>query len=128
MDIDIVIANRIVTVMNRALAADPRAIQELIGHRVACNHELARDPSIQVLSLGGERPTVGILGLLNGLTGQIEEPGPHQGWGRVAAVYTVECTNIPRHQVGDATVQDPCPICGAVLQLGQLERFVTVEP
>ncbi len=80
-----VTACAVVEVLNRALKADPGAINELFDYRVPCNEALTDDPTVQVRSghgLAGQKGTVGVLGLINGLLGVDEN-----GWGYVRAVY-----------------------------------------
>jgi hypothetical protein len=102
------------------------AVQALVDHRVPCNRELADDPTVQVRKQDNWFE-VGMLGLLNGMTGTIDRPGPRYGWGRVVAIYEVECSNYPEHDVGDAQIPGECPICGSFLQTGKLEGFRVVE-
>lgn len=66
-------AEDVAQLLNEMLAADHAATTALIGHRVSCNEELAAHPTILVT----RDSEVGVLGLLNALT------GPHA---RVAAV------------------------------------------
>ena len=72
-----------VRVLARAFAADPSAIQALLGHRVPCNQVLADDPTIGVQP--GTAYTLGTLGLLNGLLGELGQPPVatrYGGWPR----------------------------------------------
>ncbi len=67
-------AEHAVKILNDALEADPAAINELFRHRASCNEALAEHSSIQVRAYAKERehaapPTVGFLGLLNGIFG-----------------------------------------------------------
>ncbi len=122
------IADRIIEVMNRAVAADPKAVKDLCELRVDCNAELAADPTIQVLRefVGGVN-TVGLIGILNGIAGILgEEAGSKKGWGLVAASYQVRCPDHGVHLhnrsrvVGSlCTVQD----CLKTLALGELLGF-----
>ncbi len=56
-------------VLNEAVAADRRAIQDLIDTRTQCGQALADHPTIQVIDLGSHplQYLVGTLGLINGL-------------------------------------------------------------
>ena len=84
--LDELIADRIVEIMNDALKLDPKAISKLVEVRISCNAALADHSSIQVHDETGINPAVGILGILNGLTGtQVYKGTP--GWGRVQAVF-----------------------------------------
>ena len=79
--------------LNSLVKLDPVAIGKLVEARVPCNEELAQHPTVQVSGHGeGEYSSipegeyrVGILGILNGYAGTIEE-GPRKGWGSIAAV------------------------------------------
>lgn len=84
----------VVSILNRALEADPAAIQQLVHNRVICNKKIADDESIQVgrRRTGGYR--VGILGVLNGLFGQKKD-----GSGVIAAKYDMETGEIVRFEV-----------------------------
>lgn len=54
--------------LNGALAADREAMSALLSHRVPCNEDMQKHPTIQVLVEDGEA-TLGVLGLINGLVG-----------------------------------------------------------
>jgi len=70
LDIDLVLAKRIVSFMNNLLQIDRNTIQLLIDCRVPCNKELAEHPTVQVLhSKELNLNFVGLLGVLNGLCG-----------------------------------------------------------
>jgi len=58
-----------VTVLNEALALDPKAIGALLATRISCNAELSEHPTVQVCEDAPGKTTVGILGLLNGIFG-----------------------------------------------------------
>jgi len=64
-----VFARSIVTILNRAFQTDPRAIEALFKHKVTCNEKMIEDPTINVGYKGG-LPTLGVLGLINGLIGR----------------------------------------------------------
>lgn len=57
-----------VEILNRIHAADSTVLPALIEHRVACNEQLATDPTVQVRGRVGEAE-VGLLGIINGLFG-----------------------------------------------------------
>ena len=80
------LADLIIERLNEITEADPLAMEFLVEARVPCNDTLARHPSVQVIALGGNPPTVGVLGILNGIVGTIDE-GPKKGWGLIAAVW-----------------------------------------
>jgi hypothetical protein len=82
----------LIAFLNSLVEIDPYAMTELLCIRVPCNEQLANHPSVQV---AGERSgatfiapntwRVGILGVLNGFCGTIDD-GPRQGWGPIAAI------------------------------------------
>jgi len=66
--------------LNSLLRIDRAAVSQLVGHRVPCNDRMANHPSVQVQAdPGGKNPSVGFLGVLNGMFGIDEE-----GWGQIA--------------------------------------------
>jgi hypothetical protein len=70
-----------VLTLNEALRFDPKAITELIDHRVPCNPDLADHATIQTMpSFGANK--VGLLGILNGIFGTASD-----GRGPIAAIY-----------------------------------------
>jgi hypothetical protein len=80
-----ILLDRILDLLNDALALDAQAVTNLVAHKVPCNKEISDHPSIQVgLRRGFGRPktedvtTLGMIGLINGLF----PTGP-----RIAAVY-----------------------------------------
>jgi hypothetical protein len=125
--LNVEVADRIVETLNRAHGQDPHAIAELIEQRVWCNRNLAEDPTIQV-GVDNEtgRYRVGLLGILNGVAGQIQT-GRLRGFGYVAAVYQVVCPCDERHRIGAQVAGDACPVCDAELKCGKLLRFETIE-
>ena len=73
-----------IDVLNRIHEADPSVLPALIGYRVPCNQELAKDPTVQVGAPPGSPGgpyEVGLLGIINGLFGVDE-----QSWGFIAMV------------------------------------------
>jgi len=84
------IAKRAVELLNEMLKLDPEATAKLVDTRVSCNPALAHHPTVQVaLRNRGNAPPIpmlGILGVLNGMAGALDE-GPKKGWGTVTAVY-----------------------------------------
>jgi hypothetical protein len=58
--------------LNELIKVDQNAIVNLIGHRVACNEELAKHPNVQVMKIG-KGYKVGLLGILNGLIVEEDE-------------------------------------------------------
>ena len=55
--------------LNEMLACDYGATHDLLCFHTRCNNELLTHPTIQVIHAGADIPTVGILGVLNGLFG-----------------------------------------------------------
>jgi hypothetical protein len=122
INIDELIAERVVEVMNSALTADPAAIYALTTAQVLCNKTLADHPTIQVMAEKGIYK-VGMLGILNGLAGtQIYKGNP--GWGRIAAIFDLNCPNHGHTEQFDGLkVGDECPDCGEKITLGVLKCF-----
>ncbi len=79
---DLELATRLITLLNEALALDPKAIEALVETRVPCNDALADHPTIQVSVEPGSDAKVGLLGILNGLCGT-----DASGWGPLAAEF-----------------------------------------
>ena len=126
--LNVEVARRIVEVLNRAHGQDPHAIAQLIDARVMCNRNLAEDPTIQVgTDPDSGRYRVGLLGILNGVAGQIQH-GSLAGYGYVAAVYQVVCPQDDSHGAADRLVGDECPVCQAELECGKLLGFDIMEP
>lgn len=85
----------LIAFLNSLVAIDPYAMAELLCIRVPCNQALADHPTVQV-AVGGERSgytfiapgtsRVGVLGVLNGYCGVIDE-GPLKNSGPIGAVY-----------------------------------------
>ena len=77
-------ADLIIGRLNEMLEADPEAISNLMSHRTPCNEVLAAHPTVQVGTMAGT-PRVGLLGLLNGLVGVIQD-GPKKNYGLITAI------------------------------------------
>ncbi len=64
-------ANKALEVMNRAFSLSPAAINSLVSNRVPCDGLLTTDKSVicGISDISGkiEFPTVGLLGILNGI-------------------------------------------------------------
>lgn len=56
-------------ILNEALRLDPEGLDALVAHRVPTTKGIFDHRSIECHSEKGERPTLGVLGLLNGLVG-----------------------------------------------------------
>lgn len=67
--------------LNELIELDKPAIAALIANRVPCNEVLAHHPTVQVRAQNGGFH-VGILGILNGLFGTLEN-----GWGPITFVF-----------------------------------------
>ncbi len=86
--------------MDALAKIDPKAMGDLIGHRVKCNTELGEHESVQV-GKENEDYVVGILGILNGVFGAYHS-GERKGWGAIAALVDEddpmkgECTGFSR--------------------------------
>lgn len=73
------------SILNEAMLLDPIAVRALIETRVPCNEALADHPTIQVHDPeDGSGPSVGFLGILNGIFGTYDG-GPKGGWGPISA-------------------------------------------
>lgn len=79
-------------IINRlnALIEDPVVKHELraiIHMRLACNEQLLKHPTLQVEQAADDAPpTLGFLGVLNGLIGTVPD-GERRGWGWVSAEF-----------------------------------------
>ena len=91
------LADLLIERLNEITKVDPEAMGRLIAARVPCNEELADHPTVQVRALKGEPPAVGVLGLLNGLVGIIED-GPRKSYGLITAIVEDDgtCTRFRR--------------------------------
>lgn len=73
------LVDHIIITMNDLLGRDPKAVSALVETRVYCNEAVADHPTVQVGTDKG-KPTVGLLGILNGLCGTMAD-----GTGYIAA-------------------------------------------
>jgi hypothetical protein len=80
------LADQFIQTLNDLLDDDRVAIEALIEHRVFCSDGVTNHPTVQVSTESEGVHTVGLLGILNGLVGIIED-GPRKGWGFITAVY-----------------------------------------
>ena len=83
------LADLLIKRLNEISKTDPTAMEWLLKNRVECNDALADHPTVQVNS-EGDKPMVGMLGILNGLVGAIDDDGPKKGWGFIAAKWDDE--------------------------------------
>jgi hypothetical protein len=74
-----------VDLLNEMLRLDPAAATALLNARVPCNQDVANHPTIQVRGYGSGNPSVGLLGVLNGMFGTDDG-----GAGPIGAVYDDE--------------------------------------
>jgi hypothetical protein len=94
-----VVTDDLIDFLNALVAIDRYAIAELLCTRVVCNKTMADHPSVQVAAgredmqfgegfafLAPGQFRVGMLGILNGFCGTIEQ-GPRKGWGPITAIY-----------------------------------------
>lgn len=89
-------ADDLIAFLNSLVAIDQYAMAELLCIRVPCNETMAKHPTVQVAA-GGEKSMltyiapgtwrVGMLGVLNGYCGTIDEGNERAGWGPISAVY-----------------------------------------
>jgi len=81
--------DEIIDFLNDLLNMDCHAISNIINHRVPCNHSLAEHPTVQcgIGKMHGidSDYTVGMLGILNGLCGTIDN-GDLKGYGHITAI------------------------------------------
>ncbi len=80
------LAASLVDRLNQLLVSAPEVpdlLEELCERTVPVPSSLVNHPTIQVRDLDGE-PSVGLLGILNGLLGVVPE-GPRAGWGHIVA-------------------------------------------
>lgn len=77
----------VIEFLNGLIEADRDAAHNLVEKRVACTEELIKHPTVQVRQPKGEKPTVGLLGVLNGIFGIDED-----GWGPIVAYFDDEGT------------------------------------
>lgn len=81
---DELFADELIRRLNALLGTHPdvgAVLGELVEYRVPCSAAVVDHPTIQ---LGGADATVGMLGILNGMTGVISS-GPRSGWGLITA-------------------------------------------
>jgi hypothetical protein len=62
------VMSQVCNLLNESLKIDPLAVDNIITNKVICNKAMADHPTIQVSKTIGERYTVSILGILNGLS------------------------------------------------------------
>ena len=80
-----VTVEEVIDLLNEFIVVDPEAIHNLIEQRVECTDRLVKHATILVWQPEGEKPSVGLLGIINGIFGLDED-----GWGPIAAVFEDE--------------------------------------
>jgi hypothetical protein len=95
----------IVERLNEIAQCDANAMRVLCETRVPCNETLRNHHTVQVLvDRNGEHPTVGLLGILNGIVGIADN-----GWGYIAGIFDLKTRELLRFKV-----LDPASMGGAV--------------
>lgn len=82
-----VVADEMIRRLNVLIEQDEsvrRDVGHLIESRVPCSDAVGDHPTIQVSIGADQKPSVGFLGLLNGLIGAIGPGHKRAGWGHVA--------------------------------------------
>lgn len=79
------LADHIINQLNEIARTDPTAMEWLIANRITCNEALANHPTVQVLAPPGEKPKVGMLGIINGIVGAISNE-PLKGYGYIGII------------------------------------------
>ena len=75
------LADLLIVRLNELLEVDRCSVWKLLDYHVDCNSAMRDHKSVQVTPDG----QVGVLGILNGLVGKIED-GPREGWGLITIV------------------------------------------
>jgi len=88
----------LVAFLNSLVALDPEWMTQMVLHRPECNDKLLDHPTVQC----GE-DCAGLLGLLNGFCGIIEE-GDYKGFGWIVAIIDSETNKVKGFNVTDPTV------------------------
>lgn len=87
MAIDLELAEKTISFLNSLVELDKIAVSELVDSRVLCNSKLADHPTVQVRGYGPVTPSVGLLGILNGLCGSYDDE-PKKGFGPISAQFS----------------------------------------
>lgn len=80
------LADFVIDFLNGLIETDKKALSQLIETRVPCSENLVCHKTVQV-SLSDSVPSVGFLGILNGMVGTIEGDHPKRGWGLISAEF-----------------------------------------
>lgn len=81
------LTDHIVEILNKAIEMSPKCMYKLFENRVGCSKALANDPTHFQVHLNGGFPEIGLLGIINAITGGIELSNGAV-WGSVTAHYT----------------------------------------
>lgn len=79
-------AQDLVNYLNGLLFVDQQWVQLMVEARPRCNNALANHPTLQVANMNGGVFRAGLLGLLNGFCGAVED-GPRKGCGAIEACF-----------------------------------------
>jgi hypothetical protein len=80
------LADLLIKRLNEIIKYDKQALGNLINIRTKCNNAMANHPSVQVVAYGEDQPTVGMLGIINGIVGTIDT-GSKRGCGLITAIF-----------------------------------------
>lgn len=124
------LVSHMAAVLNRALEADRMAVESLFRFRVACNEELADDPTIVVRDRDGKF-SVALLGVINGLLVgddvifmEVEYPSPHEP----LTIKEFKVAHKAQFQEGYREVSGECPVCGGDEYLQPCPKCGGLEP
>ena len=79
--IESITVNEVVEFLNHLLTIDRKTITSLIKHKIECNKNLFKHPSVQVLKTK-DKYLVSMLGILNGMFGV-----DNNGYGQITACF-----------------------------------------
>jgi len=79
-------ADDVIEIMNEILAIDASAVNALLLKRVPCNGTLAEHETVQVRDEGEGKFSLSLLGILNGLFGNIGGDGEKKDWGTIMVI------------------------------------------
>lgn len=68
------LSEKIILLLQEACVLDNKAITELVLSRIECNQELAEHATIQVYKDKDNKTIVGLLGIINGILGELNSP------------------------------------------------------
>lgn len=79
--------DQVVSFLNELVCLDRQAVELLVETRVRCNQAMLSHPTVQVRENDDGHPTVGLLGIVNGMFGTQPDGSAKPGWGHVAAQF-----------------------------------------